>query len=443
MKDTEIEQWVGLKQGVDDTYSNYMISSLGRVFNLKSGNFASHVLTGKPRYYYVNLVNDNGDRRLRRVHNIMGWSFLGDIPNEGDTIDHIDRNKYNNSLYNLRWLSMSGQIYNRDERTNTLKYFINERYSEEDYNKVYNYISSLMRVVECTMEEASNVYNLRDKHSTLSQPFRYKGYLTILEELCSVFNKNIDYTKLLLSRGEDLCNILLNNILVPMNETVLNYSIEFDGSWYPNRVSLRYHLNLPDGVVKDVIGYGSLSKYQKYLEDREHRKKFTAQLQKERVHGKDWGNGIFGTIRGLSRKYNIPNGTLWHRVQKADYTMKEALELPLGNRDQYWKLGIKYHLKSEVCSMVGLNQPNITQRCSKSKCPVMYAIIPEDIKCNDKSRIFILNGNAFWYNDLKYKLGVESKLSIKSVLKEHQSIKGWLYYLGAIDNYDNFEEVVF
>lgn len=442
MKETEIEQWVGLKQG-GDVYKRYKVSSLGRVYDLKNDTYVSPSLRGKPQYYYVNLVNDKGDRKGRRIHNIMGWSFLGDRPKKGDTIDHIDRNKYNNSLCNLRWLGKSGQMENRNERTNTTTYFIGKNYNPEEFNKSYNYITELCRVTEYTLEEASNIYKLRVKYDTTSQPLIINGRITILEELCDVFNRDITDIKMLLSNSIPLEECFYRYHRVAIKKGKFELSLEFDGVWYPNKLKLSSHLNLSMLSVNEMLTFDNLKDYNKFLKYKEQRKQFTIQLRQDRLHGQDWGDNIFGTIRGIARRYDIPDGTLWHRVQKVGYTMKEALALPKGNIDQYWKLGINYHLKSEVCFMVELNQHNITQRINKNSCPLMYAIIPENIKCNDKSRIFILNGNALWYNDLKHNLGVESTLSSKSVLKKYQSIREWLVSIDAINSYDNFEEVVF
>lgn len=154
MKETEIEQWVWLKQG-GDVYKRYKVSSLGRVYDLKNDTYVSPSLRGKPPYYYVNLVNDKGDRKGRRIHNIMGWSFLGDRPKKGDTIDHIDRNKYNNGLYNLRWLDRSGQGYNREvspDRNEDIRKMLLEIYDKE--TPIHVYLYRVMTSQQVSIEDA-------------------------------------------------------------------------------------------------------------------------------------------------------------------------------------------------------------------------------------------------------------------------------------------------
>ena len=82
---------------------------------MKSGK----VLTGNLRpdgYMQVNIPL-NGYIKEVLMHVIICYTFHGPPPDETYTVDHIDRNKANNSPSNLRWASKSEQSLNRDEYT--------------------------------------------------------------------------------------------------------------------------------------------------------------------------------------------------------------------------------------------------------------------------------------------------------------------------------------
>lgn len=139
------EVWVDLKVSnragilLEGFSSKYSISSYGRVYNKKDGVFVYQVLTGKPPYFYVNLQPTNGKRLLRRVHNLMATSFISPPESKKYTVDHIDRNKYNNSLWNLRWATYKEQGRNKKvtlfEGKETLKDFLERKIHTESMRK--------------------------------------------------------------------------------------------------------------------------------------------------------------------------------------------------------------------------------------------------------------------------------------------------------------------
>jgi hypothetical protein len=75
--------------------NRYIVSNYGRVYDIKNDCFVSQVLTGKPQYFYVNYTNDEGKRKLRRVHNLLARTWItNDNPAQYCMVDHIDKNKY-------------------------------------------------------------------------------------------------------------------------------------------------------------------------------------------------------------------------------------------------------------------------------------------------------------------------------------------------------------
>lgn len=98
----------------------YEINENGTIFrNVKSKKQLKikldyhHSKTG----YYVTFVHMGGRKNpeIKRVmiHRAVAECWLGDCP-EGYEVDHIDRNSHNNDYRNLRYVTKSDQMKNRD-----------------------------------------------------------------------------------------------------------------------------------------------------------------------------------------------------------------------------------------------------------------------------------------------------------------------------------------
>lgn len=103
-----MEEWRIIEEN-----DNYSISNLGRVKNNLTGEFRLiQNPIGTRLYYYVNL-SKNGKVKKYNIHRLLAQAFIPN-PNNLPLVDHIDRNKINNNLDNLRWCSHSDNQRNRN-----------------------------------------------------------------------------------------------------------------------------------------------------------------------------------------------------------------------------------------------------------------------------------------------------------------------------------------
>jgi hypothetical protein len=105
-------------------FPDYQVSNLGNVrSNKRQGQILSQSLVGTKggQYYGVNLYH-NLKRGNNKVHLLVAKTFIPN-PENKPTIDHIDQNKLNNNVENLRWATYSEQCINRDYP----KSIVNER----------------------------------------------------------------------------------------------------------------------------------------------------------------------------------------------------------------------------------------------------------------------------------------------------------------------------
>jgi len=91
-------------------YPNYTIDRDGTVKNKKTGRIISINLS--KGYKYVMLWKNN-EQKCFKIHRLLGLHFIPN-PENKECIDHIDRNKLNNDLSNLRWATYSENCMNKE-----------------------------------------------------------------------------------------------------------------------------------------------------------------------------------------------------------------------------------------------------------------------------------------------------------------------------------------
>ena len=102
-------------------YINYSISNLGNVRNEKTGIIRKGS-KNSDGYLVVGLYK-NGIRKFFSIHRLMGIAFIENVNNCGE-IDHVNRNKLDNRLENLRWVTRSQNTANRGKFKNSSSQFV-------------------------------------------------------------------------------------------------------------------------------------------------------------------------------------------------------------------------------------------------------------------------------------------------------------------------------
>lgn len=104
------EEW---KEIID--YSGYFISNFG---NVKGIRFKDRLMKQNPNpkgYLHICMCNENERNKSFGIHRLVAKHFLEDF-DENLYTDHIDRNKTNNHISNLRMVTNQINIRNQDKR---------------------------------------------------------------------------------------------------------------------------------------------------------------------------------------------------------------------------------------------------------------------------------------------------------------------------------------
>lgn len=91
----------------------YKINKNGEVWSCKRNIFLKAFMTTSGYLHYTLCVKFN--MKQYSIHRLLGTHFIPN-PDNLPEIDHIDQNKLNNKLENLRWISRSNNERNKKVR---------------------------------------------------------------------------------------------------------------------------------------------------------------------------------------------------------------------------------------------------------------------------------------------------------------------------------------
>ena len=165
--------------------NNYSINEAGVVRNDKTGRIKKPFINKVNRYYIMDLYSDNKSEKVP-IHRLVAEAFIPN-PENKPTVDHIDGDRQNNSIDNLRWATYSEQnsrfktVGVRSEKLIVTKYeeFRKKRggghigWGEIVEKKYFNSISECALYFGCSISNIS----LRLEAGTIGRRGLTRGYL--------------------------------------------------------------------------------------------------------------------------------------------------------------------------------------------------------------------------------------------------------------------------
>ena len=138
----------------------YSVSTFGNVRTTHKNRNALLVLKDRRDYKVVKLCN-KGVEKTYQVHRLVALAFIPILEGK-NCVDHINRNKHDNNVSNLRWVNHSENGLNRERRIcETGEQYITARKRSKKSNYRVN-LPFLKSYRDCaTLEEAIKWRNER------------------------------------------------------------------------------------------------------------------------------------------------------------------------------------------------------------------------------------------------------------------------------------------
>ena len=167
-----------------DRNSNYSINELGEVRNDRTQRIKKPFVNKQNNYLMVDLWENNRSEKVP-IHRLVAEAFIPN-PDNKPTVDHIDGNRQNNSIDNLRWATYSEQNSRFETFGVRSESVIVKRFAEERKKRGGGHLAWL-DVIETlefeSISEAAEFFNctisnisLMLEKGTIGQRGRTRGY---------------------------------------------------------------------------------------------------------------------------------------------------------------------------------------------------------------------------------------------------------------------------
>jgi hypothetical protein len=148
----------------------FKVSNHGRVLNRFGVELKCSIMNTGYRYFQT---AKNKKRENHLIHQVIGLLFMGERPKEDNgkdyVIDHIDRNKLNNHIDNLRYITQQNNMRNTHRYVDEIteedpvlrQRLIGKRYYKLHNQKMKEYQS---KIITCDVCNVSFRQDNRSKH---------------------------------------------------------------------------------------------------------------------------------------------------------------------------------------------------------------------------------------------------------------------------------------
>ena len=147
-------------------FENYSVSNLGNIKNIKTDRVLKPGINSKG-YYTVSLRSD-GKSYTKKIHKLVAEYFIVN-PYNKQCVDHIDNNKLNNNVNNLRYCTQQENCMNRQLNSNNTSNHKGISFNKQKnkwcaqikingINKHLGYFENIEDAVNCRVKKAKELF---------------------------------------------------------------------------------------------------------------------------------------------------------------------------------------------------------------------------------------------------------------------------------------------